>query len=76
MNDQQTALRVKALEWNAGGFAHTPLGIFYRVTDEGSFWKLGAYQNNSETYSAHPTEQSAKDYAYADFERRVRSVLV
>lgn len=72
---QTSAVRVKGLEWNERGFAHTGTGIVYRVICRPGFWRLEKIEGSSTLNSAHPNEEHAKAAAQADYERRIRSAL-
>lgn len=72
---QAPAVRVKGLEWNERGFAHTGTGIVYRVTRQPGYWRLEKIEGASTLNSAHPNEDAAKAAAFADYEQRIRSAL-
>lgn len=72
----EPAVAVKPLIWNVLGFAHTNTGIMYRVTRQPGYWRLEKIEGSSTLNSSHPTEETAKAAAEADYASRIRSALV
>ena len=68
-------IKVKPLEWNSHGFAHTDLGVFFHIDVRDDCAILERVQNYSTTKSAHTTEEQAKESAQEWFDWTVNSVL-
>lgn len=69
------AWEVKPLEW-IGDFAHTGFGLHYYLAFDGSFVILEKREGSSTTKSAWPNRDEARAAAQADYETRIRSVLI
>lgn len=72
---------IKPLVWTDTGFAHTPVGLFYRVqhvesTDSlEAYWLLERFSGSMTTKSAHADEACAKGWAFEKYAEEVMAVF-